>query len=164
MNLTGASTIAGTTISGFNVANRSGLVVNSNTGPATSLTVTGSTFQNSTGNTGATSLVNGTGNMTLTIGGAPSVANNCTFTNISASAIVPRAGGDRDTELDHPELDVPELADQRQDQRHRRHQRDGHRQLHHHQQHLHQRLQTASTGEALISFVGLNSGGTNTFA
>jgi hypothetical protein len=90
---TGTSTIATSTISGFNVANRSGLVVNSNTGTAT-LTVTGSTFQNSTGNTGATSLVNSTGNLTLTFGGATNnVSTNCTFSNISASAIVPRSAG-----------------------------------------------------------------------
>ncbi len=90
MNLRGASTIATTTVSGFNVANRSGLVVNSNIGPAASLTVTGSTFQNSTGNTGVTSLVNGTGNVTLTVG---QPGQGCTFTNISASAMVIRSSG-----------------------------------------------------------------------
>jgi hypothetical protein len=90
MNLTGVSTISGTSVSGFNVANRSGLVVNSNVGPAASLTVTGSTFQNATGNTGATSLVNGTGNLTLIIG---QPGQGCTFSNILASAIVPRSAG-----------------------------------------------------------------------
>ncbi|MET0625168.1 MAG: Ig-like domain-containing protein, partial [Pyrinomonadaceae bacterium] len=94
MNLTGASTIATTTISGFNVANRSGIVINSNVGPAASLAVTGSTFQNATGNTGLTSLITGTGIFTLTVGGATNNAStNCTFTNISASAMVIRSAG-----------------------------------------------------------------------
>ncbi len=163
MNLTGASTIGTTTISGFNGANRSGLVVNSNVGPAASLTVTGSTFQNATGNTGATSLVNGTGNMTLTIGGVASGATNCTFSNISASAIVPRSagtgtlnftvqnstfqnsplngktnvtGGTSDTAIGNFNIINNTFTNV---------------------------FRTASTGEALISFVGLNTGGTNTF-
>lgn len=90
MNLTGSNTISGTTISGFNVANRSGLVVNSNAGPAATLTVISSTFQNAVGNTGATSLVNGTGNITLTVG---QPGAGCTFSNILASAIVFRSAG-----------------------------------------------------------------------
>jgi len=87
MNMSGANTVASTTVSGFNGANRSGLVVNSNTNTMT-LTVTSSAFQNSTGNTGITSLATGTSNVTLTVG-QPGFGN--TFTNISASALVARA-------------------------------------------------------------------------
>ena len=87
MDLTGANTIAGTTISGFNTANRDGLLLTSNTGTGT-LTITSTTFQNSTGNAGISALSTGTANVTLVVG-QPGVG--CTFSNISASAIVASA-------------------------------------------------------------------------
>ena len=160
MNLTGASTISGVTVSGFNVANRSGLVVNSNVGPAATLTVTGSTFQNSTGNTGATSLVNGTGNLTLTVG---QPGSGCTFSNISASAIVFRSAGtgtlnttiQNSTFQNSPTNGKTNVTGGTSETA------VGNFTIINNT--FTNVFRTASTGESLISFVGGNTGGTNTF-
>lgn len=163
INLTGANTISGTTISGFNVANRSGLVVNSNTGTMM-LGVTGSTFQNATGNTGATSLVNGTANVTLTVGGATNnVSTNCTFSNISASAIVFRSAGTGtlNTTIQNSTFQNAPLNGKTNITGGATESATGNFTIINNT--FNNVFRTASTGEALISLVGGNTGGANTF-
>ncbi|MCA1618797.1 MAG: cadherin-like domain-containing protein, partial [Acidobacteria bacterium] len=159
INLTGANTITTTTISGFNVANRSGLVVNSNTGTAT-LAVTSSTFQNSTGNAGVVGTTSGTANLTLTIGQAGA---GCTFTNISASAVITTAA---DTSVLNATVQNSTFQTSPTDGKTNvtgGTSQSGTGNFTIINNTFTNVFRTASTGEALISFVGLNSGGTNTF-
>ncbi|MGH9967461.1 MAG: Ig-like domain-containing protein [Pyrinomonadaceae bacterium] len=93
INLTGTSSITGGTISGFNVANRDGLYLINTTSTALTLTIEGATFQNATGNRGIGIQGRSAANMTVTVGGPTNnVATNCTFSNISGTALQTSAG------------------------------------------------------------------------
>jgi hypothetical protein len=93
LNLTGANSISGGSISGYNVAGRDGLFLTSNLFTQT-FTVAGTTFQNATGNAGVLGAATGTANVTLTAGGATNnVATNNTFSNLSGSAVIGSTGG-----------------------------------------------------------------------
>ncbi|HEX8149554.1 MAG TPA: PxKF domain-containing protein [Pyrinomonadaceae bacterium] len=93
LNLSGSNSITGGSVSGFNVAGRDGLFLTSNMFAQT-FAVAGTTFQNATGNVGILGATTGTANVTLTVGGATSnVSTNCTFSNISASAVTGLVGG-----------------------------------------------------------------------
>lgn len=93
VDMTGTTSITGgTSISGVNVANRDGIHNYSRTSTAHTLSVTGVTIQNSTGNAGIVAFAQQTGNLTFTVGGPTNnAATNCTFTNISGSAIIMNA-------------------------------------------------------------------------
>ncbi|MFL6333834.1 MAG: beta strand repeat-containing protein [Pyrinomonadaceae bacterium] len=92
-DMTGTTSITGgTSISGVNVANRDGIHNYSRTSTAHTLSVSGVTIQNSTGNAGILAYAQQTGNLTFTVGGPTNnAATNCTFTNISGSAIIMNA-------------------------------------------------------------------------
>ena len=93
INLTGTSSITGGTVSGWNVANKDGLYLVNTTSTALSLTVHGATFQNSTGNRGIGIQGRSAANMDVTVGGPTNnVATNCTFSNISGTALQSSAG------------------------------------------------------------------------
>ena len=93
INLTGASSITGGTVSGWNVANRDGLYSINTTSTALTLTIEGTTFQNATGNRGISIQGRSAANMTVTVGGPTNnVATNCTFSNIQATALQSVAG------------------------------------------------------------------------
>ena len=93
-NLRGTASITGGTISGFNVANRDGIYLLNNTATALTLTVQGTTFQNSTGNRGFGIRGDANANMTVTVGGPTNnAATNCIFSNISGVALQSAAGG-----------------------------------------------------------------------
>lgn len=93
INLTGTSSITGGTVSGWNVGNRDGLYLTNTASTALSLTVHGATFQNATGNRGIGIQGRSAANMTVTVGGPTNnPATNCTFSNISATALQSSAG------------------------------------------------------------------------
>ena len=93
INLTGASSITGGTVSAWNVAQRDGLYSVNTTSTALTLTIEGATFQNATGNRGIGIQGRSAANMTVTVGGPTNnVATNCTFSNIQATAIQSTAG------------------------------------------------------------------------
>jgi Bacterial Ig domain/Cadherin domain len=93
-NLTGTSSITGATISGFNVGNRDGMNLTNSVSTPLTLTIHGTTFQNSTGNRGLGISGHGTANMTVTVGGpTDNVLTNVTFQNISGTALQSTAGG-----------------------------------------------------------------------
>ncbi len=93
INLTGASSITGGTISSFNVANRDGLYLVNTTSTALTLTIEGATFQNAIGNRGIGVQGRSAANMTVTVGGPTNnPATNCTFSNILATAVQSTAG------------------------------------------------------------------------
>ncbi|HEX7317142.1 MAG TPA: Calx-beta domain-containing protein [Pyrinomonadaceae bacterium] len=163
MDLTGTNTISGTTISGFNVANRDGLLQTSNTGTMT-LTITGTTFQNSTGNAGISALSTGTANVTLTVGGASSGATNCTFSNISASAIVASAAttGTLNTTIQNSTFqNAPTNGKTNLTGGTTQTAVGSFNILNNTFTNI---FRTASTGEGAISLTGGNTGGSNTFA
>ncbi len=94
LNLTGVNGISGGSVSGYNVANRDGVLVLSNMFSQT-FTATGTSIQNATGSNGVRGSALGTASMTLTVGGATNnAATNVTFDNISGKAV---AGVSADT-------------------------------------------------------------------
>ena len=93
-NLTGTNTLSGITITNVNTAGRSGMSYINNVSTAATLTVTGSTFSNSTTGTAFFALgARANANMTTTIGGPTNGASDKnTFTGLFGSAINHSAG------------------------------------------------------------------------
>ncbi|MFL6332333.1 MAG: beta strand repeat-containing protein [Pyrinomonadaceae bacterium] len=91
LNLKGTNGLSGGSVSGFNLANRDGVLVLSNMFTQT-FNVAGTTIQNGTGNSGLRGTASGTANLTLVVGGATNnVATNSTFSNITGSAVTTSA-------------------------------------------------------------------------
>ena len=87
LNLQGTNGISGGSVSGYNVANRDGVLVLSNMYSQT-FTVAGTAVQNATGSNGVRATALGTANVTLNVGGATNnAATNVTFSNLSGVAV-----------------------------------------------------------------------------